>query len=241
MQTPSHELRDIHPDEPVETRWASRLHRELFAQVGLIAQLSERLLQRVAYTLLVREGLMKATVALVDGQPAGLATYTTDSKGVHDAVTRKYLGHVLRESCVSLLLEPRMLLGVPGAIRHMLERRHERIDEGAPVAEVLAIGVLPPYRSPEFIRRTGLRIADQLLIHGLTYFRNAGVREARGVVLANNLPALAFFRLRASRIEPFPHARVPSYQVWFDVERLLGATGPAVADHGRAGSTPVER
>jgi ribosomal protein S18 acetylase RimI-like enzyme len=240
MHAPSHELRDIDPRVPLETRWAARLHRELFAQVGLIAQLSERLLARFAYTTLVRDGLMKATVALVDNQPAGLATYTTDSKAVHQAVTNKYLGRVVREALVSLLLEPRMLLGVPGAIRHLFERRHERIDGGAPVAEVLAIGVLPPYRSPEFIRRTGVRIADQLLARSLTHFRHAGVREARGVVLANNLPALAFFRMRASRIEPYSSAVDPSYQVWFDVEKLLGTFAPS-ASYDPVDSLSVER
>ena len=92
-----------------------------------------------------------------------------------------------------------------------------------PLLAVLAIGVLPPFRSPDFVRRTGLRVADRLLEHAMRYFRAHGVRTARGVVLADNPPAVAYFRMRGSRIEPFPDAEKPSYQVWFDVDRLLGS------------------
>ena len=216
---PEHRLYDVDPGNKADVAAAARLHRELFADIGLIARLGERLLRRFSYSVLVRDGLMGATLFEVDGQPAGLAAYTLDSKAVHQAVTGRYLGLVVRESLVSLVLEPRILLAFPAAARLLLERRDEQTEGQAPVAEMLAIGVLPPYRTPAFVRQTGLRIADQLLARGLAYFRQAGVREARGVVLAGNLPALAFFRMRASRIEPFPGAVKPSYQVWFDVDR----------------------
>jgi ribosomal protein S18 acetylase RimI-like enzyme len=224
---PEHRLYDVDPGSEADVAAAAKLHRELFADIGLIAQLGDRLLRKFCYSVLVRDGLMGAAVFEVDGQPAGLAAYTLDSKAVHQAVTRRYLGLVLRESLVSLLLEPRILRGFPAAGRLLLERRHERIEGDAPVAEMLAIGVLPPYRAPAFVRRTGLRIADRLLARALTYFRQAGVREARGVVLAGNLPALAFFRMRASRIEPFPGAVKPSYQMWFDVEKPRGPIEPS--------------
>jgi ribosomal protein S18 acetylase RimI-like enzyme len=195
------------------------LHRELFGDIGLIAQLGERILRRFCYTVLVRDGLMKATVFEVDGQAAGLAAYTTDSKALHAAATQKYLGLVVRETLVSMVLEPRILAGLPGALRLLRERGHEEIASGAPVAEMLALGVLPPFRTPEFVRRPGLRIGDSLLEHALAHFQEAGFREARGVVLAENRPALMFFRMRASRVEPYPHAARPSYEVWFDVEK----------------------
>jgi ribosomal protein S18 acetylase RimI-like enzyme len=218
---PQHRLYDIDPGNRAHVAAAANLHHELFADIGLIAKLGVRLLERVCYSVLVRDGLMGAAIFEVDGRPAGLAAYTTDSKAFHEAVIHRYLGLVVRESLVSLVLEPRILLGVPAAAQLLFQRRRERISEGAPVAEMLAIGVLPPYRSPEFVRQTGLRVADRLLARGLEYFRHAGAREARGVVLADNRPALAFFRMRASRIEPFPDASKPSYQVWFDVENLL--------------------
>jgi ribosomal protein S18 acetylase RimI-like enzyme len=185
----------------------------------LIAQLGERLLRRFCYTVLVRDGLMKATIFEVNGAPAGLAAYTTDSKALHAAAMGRYAGLVARETLMSLVLDPRIALGFPGAARLLFERRQERIEGGAPVAEMLALGVLPDYRSPEFVRSTGLRIGDRLLAHALAYFKQAGFREARGVVLAENKPALMFFRMRAARIVPYGNAAKPSFEVWFDVNK----------------------
>jgi ribosomal protein S18 acetylase RimI-like enzyme len=191
----------------------------LFGDIGLIAKLGERLLRRFCYTVLVRDGLMRATVFEVAGAPAGLAAFTTDSKALHAAATGRYAGLVARETLVSLVLEPRIVLGFPGAARLLFERGQERMDGGAPVAEMLALGVLPEYRNPEFVRTTGLRIGDRLLAHALAHFKQAGFREARGVVLADNRPALMFFRMRAARMAPYANAAKPSYEVWFDVEK----------------------
>lgn len=214
----TYRMREVIPSDPEAIAWAAGLHRELFREIGLVAQLGERLLRRFCYTVMVRDGLMKATVLEVEGRPAGLIAYTTDSKAAHGAATQRYLGMVLRETLVSAILDPRILAGFPGALRLLRDRREERIETGGPVAEVLALGVLPEFRSPEFLRRTGLRPGDLLLGRALADLKLAGFREARGVVLAENKPALMFFRLRASRVEPYPNADRPSYQVWFDVE-----------------------
>lgn len=219
---PQHRFREVVPSDPQAAAWAARLHRELFRDIGLIAQLGLRLLERFAYTALIRDGLMKATVFEVDGEPAGLAAYTTDSKALHSAAMR-YPGLLLRETLVSLVLDPRILAGVPGAMRLLLHRKREQVEGDAPVAEMLALGVLPKFRTPEFIRGSGLRIGDLLLGHALAGFRRAGLREARGVVLADNRPALMFFRMRASRVEPYANADKPSYQVWFDVDKTPDA------------------
>lgn len=226
QEVPPHRLREVVPSDPQSVVWAARLHLDLFRDIGFIAQLGERILRRFCYTVLIRDELMKATVFEVDGQPAGLAAYTIDSKALHAAPSTKYLGLVIWETLVSVMLNPRIVAGFPGAIRLLLERRDEQIAGGQPVAEFLALGVLPPYRTPEFVRRTGLRPGDHLLNHALAYFQRAGVREARGVVLADNRPALMYFRMRASRVEAFPNAVKPSYQVWFDVNRVPHTAPP---------------
>ena len=230
---PPFRLREVVPSDAQAVAGAARLHRQLFSDIGLIAQLGERLLRRFCYDVLIRDGLMSAAVFEVNGAPAGLAAFTTDSKALHAAAMTRYPGLVVRETLMSLLLEPRIIFGLPSAARLLFERRQERIEGGAPVAEMLAIGVLPEYRSPEFVRRTGLRIGDLLLAHALAHFKRAGFREARGVVLAHNRPALMFFRMRAARMEPYANAAKPSYQVWFDVNKtpggMIGSPGsPAV-------------
>jgi ribosomal protein S18 acetylase RimI-like enzyme len=228
-RVPSSRLREVVPSDEQAVAWAARLHRELFSDIGLIAQLGDRLLRRVCYTRLISDQLMRATVVEVNGEPAGLVAYTTDSKAVHTAVSGRYLGFVLREAILSLFLDPRIILGVPGAARLLFERRNERIEADRPVAEILAIGVRAPFRTPEFIRETGLRVGDLLLTHALASFKQAGFKEARGVVLADNRPALMFFRMRASRVEPYACTARPSYQVWFDVEMAPRATQEAAA------------
>jgi ribosomal protein S18 acetylase RimI-like enzyme len=232
-RTLPHRLREVVPSDPQVVAWAARLHRELFGDIGLIAQLGERLLRRFCYTVLIRDGLMQAAVFEVNGAPAGLAAFTTDSKALHAAATSRYAGLVMRETLVSLLLAPRIVLGLPGAARLLLERGQERIEGGAPVAEMLALGVLPEFRNPEFVRSTGLRIGDLLLNHALGRFRQAGFREARGVVLAENRPALMFFRMRAARMAPYPNAAKPSYEVWFDVAKAATATSPVAGEPDR--------
>jgi hypothetical protein len=229
---PVYRLRDVSPSDPESVAWAARLHLDLFSDIGFIAQLGERILRRLCYGVLVRDGLMRATIFEVDGQPAGLAAYTTDSKALHAAPSTRYLGLVLREIVLSTILEPRIVAGFPGAVRLLLERRHERIEGDLPVAEFMALGVLPPYRTPEFVRSIGVRPGDLLLDHALAYFSRAGVREARGIVLADNRPALMFFRMRASRVEPYPQAVNPSYQVWFDTGKAP-ATPPITAQSAR--------
>jgi hypothetical protein len=231
---PPHRLREVVPSDEQAVAWAARLHFELFHDIGFIAQLGERILRRFCYSVLIRDGLMKATVFEVEGQPAALAAYTVDSKALHAAPARKYLGLVVRETLASVALDPRILAGFPGAVRLLLERRDEPVESG-PVAEMMALGTLPPYRTPEFVRRTGLRPGDLLLDHALAYFKRQGVREVRGVVLADNRPAMMFFRMRASRVEPFPNAVKPSYQVWFDVNKPPQAQSPAVSQSFQAG------
>jgi hypothetical protein len=215
---PSHRLREVTPADPEAIARAARLHYQLFREIGPIAQLGERLLRRFCYTVLIRDGLMKATVLEVEGRPAGLIAYTSDSRAFHAAAFERYLGLVMRETLFSVLLDPSILAGFPRAMRLLRDRREERIEAGGRVAELVALGVLPHFLSqaPEL---PDLRPADLLLGRAFSDFREGGFRHARGVVLAENRPALMYFRRRASRIERFPNADRPSYQVWFDLEK----------------------
>jgi hypothetical protein len=218
MTVPSHRLREVTPADPEAIARAASLHRELFRGIGPIAQLGERLLRRFCYTFLVRDGFMKATVLEIEGRPAGLVAYTGDSKALHAAAIQRYLGLVIRETLLSVLLDPRILAGFPSALRLLKDRREEGTEAGGRVAEIVALGVLPEFLTPEFARVSRLRPSDLLLGSALADLQAAGCREARGVVLAENRPALGYFRMRASRIEPYLNADRPSYQVWFDLE-----------------------
>jgi ribosomal protein S18 acetylase RimI-like enzyme len=99
----------------------------------------------------------------------------------------------------------------------MCSRRAELHLGEDPLGEVLAIGVLPEYRTPGFVRRTGLRIGAALVAHVAAHLRRAGVERMRMVVEADNKPALLFYHQLGGRFEPYEHAGEPMVQVWFDL------------------------
>ena len=228
-QRPAWEVREVDPSSARDTAWAAQLHRQLFTDIGLIAQLGERVLQRFCYGRLIKDGLMRAALALVADKPAGLITFTKDSKAVHRAALGSHIAPALREVVIATILAPRILLGVPGAARLLYERRNEQLGDGAPVAEVLALGVREEYRNREFLRTTGIRLSDSLLHYALVELKASGVTEGRGVILTSNRPALAFCRLRASRVRPYDNAAHPSIEVWYNIDEALNAMNRRVA------------
>ena len=212
-------VRVIEPDNEIDTATAARLHAELFGQIGPIAKLGERLLQRYCYGHLLRTGLMKAVLIEVDGQPAGLAAYTGDSIGLHRAALRSHLPFLVGETVRALLAQPSLLLRLPGAARLLWERHREKLPAATgKFAEIVAFGTLPQYRTRQFVRRTGLHTSDMLLDYVLDDVWAQGFTRVRGVVLASNKPAVSFFSIRASRIDTFPSAALPSIQVWLDMD-----------------------
>lgn len=215
------EIRAVDPGNPTDTLWAAQLHLELFRNIGMIAQLGERVLQRFCYGRLIKDGLMRASMAVVDGQPAGLCAYTVDSQAVFRAIVGSHFPVMLREVLMAAVTSPRIILGFPQAARLVWERRTERLESDRPVAEMLAFGVRQEFRNREFLRATGIRVSEQLLYHTLMSAKAMGVREGRGVVLAHNRPAVAFLRMRANRVRPYDNAAQPSVEVWYDLDQAL--------------------
>jgi hypothetical protein len=218
---PRLEVRALDPSNPTDTLWAARMHLELFGDIGMIARLGERVLDRFCYARLVKDGLMVASVAVVDGRPAGLSVFASDSQAVFRAILGSHFPLMVREVIAAAILSPRILLGFPQAARLVWERRTERLEPGRPVAEMLAFGVREEFRHHDFIRATGLRVSEKLLYHTLTTCRAMGIREGRGVVLARNRPAVAFLRMRARRVAPYANAAQPSVEVWYDLDHAL--------------------
>jgi ribosomal protein S18 acetylase RimI-like enzyme len=111
----------------------------------------------------------------------------------------------------------------------MFSRRAE-LDLGRdPLGEVLAIGVLPEYLTPEFVRTAAVRIGDELVAHAAAYVRRAGADRMRMVVEAHNKPALLFYHRLGGRFEPYEHAGEPMVHVWFDLHGSAGSTAEVEA------------
>jgi len=201
------------------------LHLELLGH-GPMARLGELFLRRFCYGVLLRDGLMRAALFEVDGRPAGFVAYTSRSITFHREAIRRHWAYVAWLIALSVVRDPRLVAHLLKAARLMFSRRAE-LDLGRdPLGEVLAIGVLPEYRTPEFVHRTGLRVGEELIAHVMSYFRSVGVDRARMVVEAHNKPALLFYhRLGGRGFDPYEHAGEPMVQVWFD---LAGGAAPEV-------------
>ena len=231
-------IRVIDPDNEADVATAARLHVELFGQIGPIAKLGERLLQRYCYSYVLRTGLMKAVIMDVDGQPASLAAYSSDPKKLHGAALPGTFPVPRRRG------DPRRGGGalpaapVSGCPAAVLEGRWDQIP--VPVgtfAECVAFGVLPQYVTRKFIRQSGVHVADVLIDYVLDEVWAQGFTRLRGVILAHNKPAMSFFSVRASRVDAFPTAARPSFQVWLDME----ACGDKRSPHLKGARRPSRR
>lgn len=221
-------LREVDPDNAEDVASASRLHLELFGNMGPMAQLGELFMRRFCYTVLLRDGLMRAALCEVDGRPAGLVAYTARSITFHRTAMRNHWGYVAFLVVLSILRQPRLLLSVPRAVRLMFARRGERSLGHDPTAEVVALGVLPEFRSPAFVRRMRLHVGELLLSHAKAYFQRSGLKRMRMIVDAGNRPTLLFYHRLGAHLEPYEQAVVPSVHVWFDFDRA--SRGPAAPE-----------
>ena len=228
-QAPVYRIRAVDPDNESDTATAARLHARLFGQIGPIAKLGERLLQRYCYSYVLRTGMMKAVMIEVEGEEAGLAAYTGDSLALHQAALRSHLPFLAGETLRTLLAEPSLLARLPAAARLLWERRREKLPPTTgKFAEVVAFGVLPRFLGRRFVRQTGLHVSDALLDFVLDDVWAQGFTRVRGVVLVSNKPAVSFFSVRASKVEPYPAAVLPSIQVWHDMDSGRGDRSPTM-------------
>jgi len=224
VEQPQGEIREVVPDNRRDIATVAKLHIALFQDMGPVAQLGELFVRDYCYRALIRTGLIWAALYEVDGQPAGMIAYTDCSISFHRSAIRQhwlYIGWLL---ALSLVRAPSMVMRLPKAVRLMLSRRAEdRVIGEDPLAEVLAVGVLPEYRSTQFIRRTGLRIGDELQEYVIDFFRHAGLKTVRMVVDAANTTALVFWHRVGGRFEPYEHGGVPSVQIWLDLSQEMGS------------------
>jgi ribosomal protein S18 acetylase RimI-like enzyme len=186
-----------------------------------MAGLGESFLREICYTDLIRDQLLRAAIYEVDGRPAGLIAYTDRSITFHRQALRSHLGHVVSVLFRSIARSPRVIKNMVRAIRVILSRRGEKVLGQDPMAEVVAVGVLPEFRSPKFIRKTGLKISEELIVHAARWFRSCGLSEMRMIVDADNLQTVLFYHSLGAEFEPYEQAGVRVMHVWFDLQKCF--------------------
>jgi len=218
-EKPRHGIREVDPENRRQLAAVANLHMRLFHDMGPVAQLGELFVREFCYAGLIRDGLIRAAIYEVDGEPAGMVAYTDRSIGFHRSALRRHWLYVGWLVLLSVIRSPRIAFRLPRAFKVMFSRRHEQHVLGEdPMAEVLAVGVLPEYRRPEFVRRTGLCISDELQDHVFNFFRHAGLSQVRLVADADNMAALLYWhRAGGGRFEPYVLGGKPSVQIWLDL------------------------
>jgi len=211
------QIREIDPSIKQDVKNITRMHLDLL-HFGPMARLGELFLRRFCYTILIQDGLMKAALYEVNGRPAGFIAYTDRSITFHRMAIRRHLGQVAFLVALSIIREPRVLLYLPKAVHLIFSRRAEQEKEQDPLAEVLAIGVLPEYTKQAFTRKTGIRISEELLSYAATYFRRVGLNRLRVVVQQVNKPAIFFYHNLGARFEPIEHHGEAMFQAWLNLE-----------------------
>ena len=155
-----------------------------------VSLLGRRFMEDFYYRVLPREGLVFGAVAYVDQQPAGFVAATHDCAGFMRSGMRRFWPHVLWVVGASVLTAPKSVGAVWQAWRVMRSRQAESAEfEG----EILSLGVLPAYREPGFVRRSGLRIATDLLDAAVDRLRAMGVRHIGAAVRVDNTEAKLFY------------------------------------------------
>jgi ribosomal protein S18 acetylase RimI-like enzyme len=212
-------LQDVSPENKEDVRAVVDLHLSLIGR-GEIAQLGKLFLRKFCYELLIRDGLMKAAICRVNGKPAGFITFTLYSITFHRRAIRKHWLYISWLIFLSILLNPLVLLPLGKALRLVLSR-HRQIDhKKEPAAEILAIGVLPEYRIPTFIHQTGRRIAEELFMFAVSYFRSLGLSKMDIFYYAFQKQTLLFYLNLGGKICPCQRNERSLYQISFDFHQL---------------------
>jgi ribosomal protein S18 acetylase RimI-like enzyme len=191
---------------------------------GPISRLGRQFLERFVYSHLVHHGLLKAALFEVEGQPVGFIAYTPYSMTFHRISVREHWKALIYNVMLSLLRNPLLIPRMVKASRLVFSRRAKKRRGEDPIGEILAIGVLPEFSSPEFLSRTGLRISRELFDLALTFFKSQGVRKMRLAVDEFNKPALIFYSSLGGKFEPYDQGGNSMIEIWFDLEQNEGQT-----------------
>jgi ribosomal protein S18 acetylase RimI-like enzyme len=168
----------------------ARLHGELLPH-SPVALLGPEFMSRFYYRQLPRLGLIFGQIAYVNEQPAGFIVATDDSSGFMQRAVRSRFFTIAATMATSILRDPKRLGAIWEAVQIM--RGLPAAQEGHAVGEILSFGVLPAFRSRDFMVRSRLRISQDLLNAVVEQLRHRGVAAARVIVDADNLEARLFY------------------------------------------------
>jgi len=214
-----HRLRTIKPGDQEDLATIAQLHMALL-HFGPMSGLGKLFVREICYGVHLQDGLLRVGLYEINERPVGFVAYTSRSITFHRKALRSHWLYATWVLVISIVVDPRRLPRLLRALRVVFSRRAEQNLEQDPLGEIVAIGVLPDYLTPEFVRRTGLQVSEELVVHVLSYFQQKGLRRMRMIVEADNKPALLFYHRLGARFEDYEQAGEPQVQLWFDLDKL---------------------
>ncbi|MDJ0927462.1 MAG: GNAT family N-acetyltransferase [Gammaproteobacteria bacterium] len=191
---------------------------------GPMAALGPRFIREICYALHVKDGTLRVALYTVDDEPAGFVAYTNQSISFHRDSLRRHWPYTIWTLLVSLVQDPRRLIALIRALRTVGSRRSEQELAHDPLGEVVCVAVRPEFLTTKFVRRTGLRISEELIRYAAEKLRHMGVDKMRMIVDDDNRPVLFLYHRLGASFEDYEQAGEPKVHVWFDLNDLLAKT-----------------
>jgi len=182
--------------------------------------LGEPFLRDFYYSLLPTHGLIRAAVAYVDDVPAAFVAVTSDPDGFMGKALRRWWYRLAWTLIASVVARPFTRIPALWEAAQIMTSRRGGAQE-ASTGEIMSLGVLAEYTDPKFVAASGLRIARELIDHGIRELIAAGTKKVVAVVDADNLPARFMYfgmgwKLSRSTV---PGWRTPSVEFMCEVEK----------------------
>lgn len=209
----------LDPSNKNDVEAVSRLHSKLL-DWGPISQLGILFLRHLVYSSLVQDDLIQAVLCKVNDTPAGFITYTIHSNTFY---RKGFIRHWLKSFfliLISILQNPRVLLRLSRVLLLLFSFRSEKTKEEDPSAEILAIGVLPEYRNPQFIYTTGFHLSRDLVERAVSYFKSRGLKKMHLFVDEFNKPVIYFYKFMGGNASPYRRAGETMIKIWFDLNDI---------------------
>ena len=174
-------------------------------------------LESCYYTILVEVGAVMGSVAWVDESPAGFIAVTDNSARFMRNALRRRPFRVIRAGAGALLENPARVAAVFEILMLMSAYQRQPIEDAE--GEILSMGIEEVFRGPEFVSRSGHRVAIDLLDIEMGRLQRLGRKRVRAVVDASNTAAQLFYRGLGWSLERagVPGWRSPTVEFVFDL------------------------
>lgn len=155
--------------------------------------LGKDFLERFYYRYLIQRPDTAAFVYLIDNQVAGFVIGVNQANTFFNRLIKDHIGALIKILFFSIYKRPLLLFHVLGSCRFILAKPAGYQTE-AKDAEIVTLAVRPEFRSPEFFKERGIKIAKALVETALAQLKRSGAKRVKAFIEQSNVMAQIFYR-----------------------------------------------